>query len=123
MYLHRFDAELVDKSIGDLKHGTAADLDKITAEHLQNCLPKLSTVLHELFNFIVKTAHWPASFCHSYTVPLIKINYSRLIQFKFMIGSVIFLSQLKINEVSKKCRTHSCNIYGMSTKKCKGTDD
>ena len=74
--LYCFDAEVVEKSIGILKRGKAADLDKLTAEHLQNCHPILSTVLSKLFNLIVKTAQVPISFCHSYTVPLIKSNYS-----------------------------------------------
>ena len=60
---NRFDAELVEIKISELKWGKAAGLDGLTAEHLQHCHGLLPCVLAKLFNvvlFNVITAmfHW-----------------------------------------------------------------
>jgi endonuclease/exonuclease/phosphatase family metal-dependent hydrolase len=71
---HRFDAELVETVIGDMKLGKAAGLDGLTVEHLINCHPILPGLLARLFNLIIRTGHVPVQFGLSYTVPLIKVN-------------------------------------------------
>jgi hypothetical protein len=67
-----FDAELLGNIIANLHRGKAAGLDSLTAEHLQNCHPILSTVLSNLFNLMLRGHYVPNGFCHSYTVPLPK---------------------------------------------------
>ena len=69
---YRFDAELVETIIGNLKRGKAAGLDGVTSEHLQYSHPLLTCVLAKLFNCMMKLGHVPSSFGESYTVPILK---------------------------------------------------
>jgi len=71
-----FDVELVDKSVRSLGRGKAAGLDNLTAEHLQHSHPALFSLLHRLFNLMVKYAYVPCGFGLSYTVPLPKNSYA-----------------------------------------------
>ena len=68
----KFDAELVDSVISKMKKGKAADLDNITAEHLQFCSAMLPCVLAKLFNLCISAGCVPESFGRSYTVPILK---------------------------------------------------
>jgi Reverse transcriptase (RNA-dependent DNA polymerase) len=71
-----FDAELMGIVIDKLSCGKAAGLDSLTAEHLKNCHPILSTILAKLFNLMLLCNRVPSGFFHSYTVPLPKVkNY------------------------------------------------
>jgi len=72
-----FDTELVGNVIGDLKRGKAAGLDNLTAEHLLNSHPILSSILTKLFNLMLLCSHVPESFGLSYTIPIPKIKDCR----------------------------------------------
>lgn len=61
----RFDAELVENVIANMKRGKAADLDGISAEHLQYSHCILSVVLSKLFNMMILISYVPASFGHA----------------------------------------------------------
>ena len=65
-----FDAEKVGNIIFSLSRGKAAGLDCITAEHLQNCHPIISTLLAKLFNLMMRYNYVPRGFGLSYTVPI-----------------------------------------------------
>ena len=69
---HRFDVELVENVIKDLKRGKAAGLDTLTAQHLQNAHYLLPCALVKLFNLIILYGYVPDSSGLSYTVPLSK---------------------------------------------------
>ena len=73
---YRFDADLAENVLANLKRGKAAGLDWITAEHLQYSHALLSVVLSKLFNLMICTSHVPACFGQSYTVPLLKNSSS-----------------------------------------------
>jgi hypothetical protein len=51
--VYRFDVELVENIINDMKRGKAAGLDGLTIEHLVNCHPILPCILARLFNIII----------------------------------------------------------------------
>jgi len=72
-----FDVELVGKTISELKHGKAAGLDTLTADHLQLCHPILPLILAKLFNLMLLSGHVPDNFGRSFTIPLPKINDCR----------------------------------------------
>ena len=72
-----FDAELLGNIIDNLSCGKAAGLDSLTAEHLKNCHPIISTILAKLFNLMLLCNRVPTGFFHSYTVPLPKTNNYR----------------------------------------------
>jgi hypothetical protein len=69
---YRFDAELVENVINDMKRGKAPDLDGLSIEHLINCHPILPCILARFFNLIIRAGYVPAQFGLSYTVPLLK---------------------------------------------------
>ena len=69
-----FDTELGSKIIFYLKCGKAADINGLTAEHLLQAHPSLTVILSKLFRLCVLCKHVPASFGHSYIVPLPKIR-------------------------------------------------
>jgi hypothetical protein len=71
---YKFDAQLVEQVISDMKRGKAAGLDNLTVEHLQHCHSLLPSVLAKLFNWFVRTGYVPGQFGLSYTVPLLKMN-------------------------------------------------
>jgi hypothetical protein len=71
------DVELVSKIIANLDRGKAADLEGLTAEHLQYSHPILISILTRLFNLMLTLSYVPPHFCHSYTVPLPKIRDCR----------------------------------------------
>ena len=71
---YEIDAELVEQVISDMKRGSAAGLENLTAEHLQHCHSLLPCVLAKLFNWFVRTGCVPDQFGLSYTVPLSKNN-------------------------------------------------
>jgi len=71
-----FTAELVEIVRAKMKHGKAASLDSITAEHLQYSHPLVACVLAKLFNGMVRLGDVPASFGQSYTVPLLNSGAS-----------------------------------------------
>jgi len=60
------------------KRGKAADLDNLTAEHLTHCHPILSVILCKLFNLILIRGCVPTAFGYSYTVPICKLQDSRV---------------------------------------------
>ena len=72
-----FDAELLGSIIENMSCGKAAGLDGLTAEHLKNCHPILSTILSKLFNLMLLHNRVPTGFFHSYTVPLPKVKNCR----------------------------------------------
>ena len=69
---YRFDAELVENVINDMKRGKAPDLDGLSIEHLINCHPILPCILARFFNLIIRSGYVPTQFGLSYTVPLLK---------------------------------------------------
>ena len=69
---YRFDAELVENVINDMKRGKAPDLDGLSIEHLINCHPILPCILARFFNLIIRAGYVPSKFGLSYTVPLLK---------------------------------------------------
>lgn len=69
-----FDVDLVSNVISKLSTGKAADIDSLTAEHLQHCHPIISCVLYKLFNLMLCTGYVPRRFGFSYTVPVPKIK-------------------------------------------------
>jgi hypothetical protein len=71
---NRFDAELVETIIKEMKCGKAAGLDGLSVEHLKNCHPILPCILSMLFNLIINLGHVPVQFGLSYTIPLVKVN-------------------------------------------------
>ena len=73
-----FDVELVSNVIAKLKRGKAADLDNLTAEHLIHSHPILSVILCKLFNLILISGYVPTGFGYSYTVPICKLQDSRV---------------------------------------------
>ena len=75
--INSFDAEKVGNIILSLSRGKAAGLDCITAEHLQNCHPIISTLLAKLFNLMMRYHYVPRGFGLSYTVPIPKVKDCR----------------------------------------------
>jgi len=73
-----FNVELVSNVIAKLKRGKAADLDNLTAEHLIHSHPILSVILCKLFNLILISGYVPTGFGYSYTVPICKLQDSRV---------------------------------------------
>ena len=69
---YSFHVELVDKIISSLRKDKAAELDGLTAEHLQFCHSILSLILVKLFNFFMSFGYVSACFGQSYTVPIPK---------------------------------------------------
>jgi exonuclease III len=69
-----FDAELVGNIISSLGRGKAAGLDNLTAEHLLNSHPIISTLLAKLFNLMMLCRYVPIGFGLSYTVPIPKVK-------------------------------------------------
>jgi exonuclease III len=74
---HYFTVELLSHVMADLKHGKAAGLDGLTAEHLMHSHPVLSCILTKLFNLMLQYSHVPPAFGVSYTVPIPKISDCR----------------------------------------------
>lgn len=72
--LYDFDVELIERVVHDLKHGKAAGLDGLTAEHLLHSHPAVYSLLNRLFNLLIKFRFVPDDFGRSYTVPLPKGN-------------------------------------------------
>ena len=68
----RFDAELIENVINDLKRGKAAGLEGLSSELVINCHPILPCILARLFNSIVRSGSVPTQFGFRYTVPLLK---------------------------------------------------
>jgi len=69
---HRFDTELVSSIIGNLKHGKAADIDSLCAEHLFFSHPAISILLTKLFQLMLSSSYIPVGFRYNYIVPVIK---------------------------------------------------
>lgn len=74
---HRFDVELLDNVIADLKCGKASDIDSLSAENLKYSHPVIACILTHLFNLMICYSHVPDKFAHSYTVPLSKVHDTR----------------------------------------------
>jgi len=70
----RFNTEQISKLVNSLKSGKAAGLDELSSEHLKFSHPIVICILTELFNLFLDTAHIPASFAASYTVPIPKCD-------------------------------------------------
>ena len=70
----RFDAELVESVINNMKLGKAAGLDGLTVEHLRYCDNSLPGILAKLFNVMLYTGCVPTDFGLSFTVPILKNN-------------------------------------------------
>ena len=70
----RFNTEQISKLVSSLKSGKAAGLDELSSEHLKFCHPVAICILTELFNLFLDTAHIPASFAASNTVPIPKCD-------------------------------------------------
>jgi len=66
---YKFDAELIENMIYQMKKGKAADLDGITIEHLYYSSGILPCILS---NLCMTAGHVPPSFGKSYTVPILK---------------------------------------------------
>jgi hypothetical protein len=73
-----FDAEVVGNVVNEMKKGKAAGLDGLTAEHFQHCHPCVPTILSKLFNLIMEVGKVPDNFGSSYTIPLLKANYTSM---------------------------------------------
>ena len=69
-----FTTEAVSRIILDLQRGKAADIDGLTAEHLQYGHPVVSVLLAKLFALIALSRCFPAGFKRSYIVPIPKTN-------------------------------------------------
>jgi len=69
-------SNIIDKQL--LKRGEAADLDNLTAEHLIHCHHILFVILFKLFNLILISGCVPTAFDYSYTVPICKLQDSRV---------------------------------------------
>jgi len=67
-----FDTELVRKVLTKFKHGKAADMFGLSAEHLIFSHPALSVVLARLFSLILLSGYVPRGFKISYTVSIPK---------------------------------------------------
>ena len=67
-----FDTELVRKVLTKFKHGKAADMFGLSAEHLIFSHPALSVVLARLFRLILLSGYVPRVFKISYTVSIPK---------------------------------------------------
>jgi len=67
-----FDVELVSKTIANLKKGKAADMEGISAEHLQFCHPCLPVLLAKLFQLMIFSSYIPEGFRYNYIVPIPK---------------------------------------------------
>jgi len=67
-----FDTELVSNITFKLKHGKAAGIDGLSAEHLQFCHPVLSVILSELFQLMLLCSYVPSGFRYSHIVPIPK---------------------------------------------------
>ena len=72
-----FDAELVGNTITALGSGKAAGLDGLSAEHLHNSHPIISTLLAKLYNLMMLCRYAPTGFGLSYTVPSPKVKDCR----------------------------------------------
>ena len=72
-----FTTEAVSRIILHFKRGKAADIDGLTAEHLQYSHPVVSVLLAKLFALIALSRRIPAGFKRSYIVPIPKINDCR----------------------------------------------
>ena len=53
---YKFDIELVEIVISQMKRSKAAGLDELTSEHLINAHPVLVAILSKFFNLIVSAA-------------------------------------------------------------------
>ena len=60
--------------ISGLGRGKAAGLDNLTAEHLHNSHPIISTLLAKLYNLMMLCHYVPTGFGLSYTVPIPKVK-------------------------------------------------
>jgi len=67
-----FDTELVSNVITGLKHGKAAGIDGLSAEHLFYCHPCLSVILSKLFQLMLLSNYVPNGFRYNYIVPIPK---------------------------------------------------
>jgi len=67
----KFNEELLYGVISKM-NGKLADLDSITAEHLQYCSAMMSCVLAKLLNLCITAGCVPETFGCSYTVPIHK---------------------------------------------------
>jgi len=72
-----FTTEAVSRIIFDLTRGKAADIDGLTAEHLQYSNPVVSVLLAKLFALIALSRRPPVGFKRSYIVPIPKSNDCR----------------------------------------------
>lgn len=105
-----FDVELVSKIIATLDRGKAADLDGLTAEHLQYCHPILISILTKLFNQMLTLSYIPPQFCHSYTVPLPKIRDCRTTSMTCDDFRGIAISAI-LSKVFERCILERFNSY------------
>ena len=67
-----FNTELVSDMISKLKHGKAAGIDGLMAEHLMFSHPIVPVMLSKLFNLMLSTRYVPHNFKFSYIVPIPK---------------------------------------------------
>ena len=63
--------EVVEKAVGQLKFGTAAGFDNITAKHIVYAHPVLLSCLSTLFNLMFRLNYVPDDFGLGIMVPLL----------------------------------------------------
>ena len=124
---YKFDVELIDRCINELKFGKAAGCDDIVAEHLKNAHPIICIVLNKLFNLCMEYEYVPSDFGIGLIIPIPKTtnsaNCHKLDNFRGITISPV------ISKIFEQCLfsmfadylTSSANQFGF--KKGKGTRD
>ena len=84
---YKFDVELMEDALIEMKRGKAAGLDELTVEHVVHSHPVLIAILAKLFNIIMFAGYVPYGFRLSYTVPIPKVD---TVSSKNVFQSVIF---------------------------------
>ena len=72
--IRNIDAELVNIVISKLERGKAADIDRLSAEHLLFCNPIISVILAKLFGLIMLCRYVPTGFKFNYIVSVSKVK-------------------------------------------------
>ena len=65
---YKFDVELIEDALTEMKRGKAAGLDELTVKHVVHSHPVLIAILAKLFNVIMFAGYVPHGFRLSYTV-------------------------------------------------------
>ena len=71
---YKFDVELIEDALIEIKRGKAAGLDELTVEHVVHSHPVLIAILAKLFNIIMFAGYVPYGFRLSYTAPIPKVD-------------------------------------------------